>query len=108
MRIPAMSPIQRIHRLTSARTEPAPKGSAAIMSPMRDGLMDLVSGRKGHFKLESGHHGELWLDLDQLFIRPGDVRPFAKELAGHLAAHQPEMVCGPSIGGPLAAYVLPG
>ena len=68
--------------------------------------MDLVAGRKGHFKLESGHHGELWLDLDQLFIRPRDVRPFAKELADHLAAHQPEMVCGPLIGGAFVAQMV--
>src|SRR5438132_2184037 len=106
MRIPAMSPIRRIHRLTSARTAQAPKGSAAIMSPMRDRLMDLVASRKGHFKLESGHHGELWLDLDQLFIRPVDIRPFAKELADHLAAHQPEVVCGPMIGGAFVAQMV--
>ena len=26
-------------------------------------VMELLSGRKGHFLLESGHHGNLWLDL---------------------------------------------
>ena len=73
---------------------------------MDESLMDLVVSRKGHFKLESGHHGELWLDLDQLFIRPVDIRPFVKELADHLAAHQPEMVCGPLIGGAFVAQMV--
>jgi hypothetical protein len=26
--------------------------------------------RRGHFVLESGHHGNLWLDLNSLFLRP--------------------------------------
>jgi len=30
-------------------------------------FMKLVDGRRGHFRLESGHHSGLWLDLDPLF-----------------------------------------
>ena len=29
-------------------------------------FLGLVSGRRGHFRLESGHHGGLWLNLDPL------------------------------------------
>ena len=68
--------------------------------------MSLVAGRKGHFLLESGHHGELWLDLDQLFTRPGGVRPFAQNLAKRLAPHRPRVVCGPMIGGAFVAQMV--
>lgn len=68
--------------------------------------MSLVAGRKGHFRLESGHHGELWLDLDQLFTRPREVRPFAQNLANRLAAHRPQVVCGPMIGGAFVAQMV--
>ena len=33
-------------------------------------VLELVSGRRGHFLLESGLHGGLWLDLDGLFPPP--------------------------------------
>ena len=31
--------------------------------------------RRGHFLLESGHHGNLWLDLNSLFLRPAALLP---------------------------------
>jgi orotate phosphoribosyltransferase len=73
---------------------------------MRERLIGLLSARKGHFKLESGHHGELWLDLDSLFLRPGRVGPFAAELARLLSSHQIEAVCGPLLGGALLAEMI--
>jgi hypothetical protein len=30
---------------------------------MSEDVLDLLPRRRGHFLLESGHHGELWLDL---------------------------------------------
>jgi hypothetical protein len=27
-------------------------------------VLELLSARNGHFLLESGHHGDLWLDLE--------------------------------------------
>jgi orotate phosphoribosyltransferase len=41
-----------------------------------DGLIEALAARRGHFRLESGHHGELWLDLDPLFARPARLAPF--------------------------------
>jgi len=80
----------RDHRLMSA-------------SAPRD-LLDLINGRQGHFQLESGHHGELWLDLDMLFLRPARLVPFVEELARTLAeAVGPDAVCGPLLGGGLIA-----
>ena len=69
-------------------------------------LLDLLSVRRGHFKLESGHHGNLWLDLDRLFLRPALLLPFARELAGRLAAHRVEAIVGPLSGGAFLAQMV--
>jgi orotate phosphoribosyltransferase len=73
---------------------------------VQDELIDLLAARRGHFLLESGHHGELWLDLDRLFLRPDALRPFVKELAERLAAHNIEAVCGPLTGGAFVAQMI--
>jgi orotate phosphoribosyltransferase len=73
---------------------------------VQDELIGLLAVREGHFLLESGHHGELWLDLDRLFVRPGDLRPFVKELAERLAAHSIQAVCGPLTGGAFVAQMI--
>ena len=44
-------------------------------------FLELVAGRRGHFRLESGHHSGLWLDLDPLFAEPHRVNPFVATLA---------------------------
>jgi len=65
---------------------------------------DLIDGRQGHFQLESGHHGELWLDLDTLFLRPAKLVPFVTDLARRLAdSVDPDAICGPLLGGGLIA-----
>ena len=38
----------------------------------------------GHFRFESGHHGDRWLEPDLLLRKPAELRPFARELAGRL------------------------
>jgi len=69
-------------------------------------LLALFAGREGHFKLESGHHGNLWLDLDHLFLRPQKLQPFIAELAQRLAKFEVKGVCGPLLGGALLAQVI--
>jgi orotate phosphoribosyltransferase len=69
-------------------------------------FLALVSGRRGHFELESGHHGGLWIDLDPLFVDPARVAPFVERLAGALAQHRPEVVCGPLLGGAFLAQLV--
>jgi orotate phosphoribosyltransferase len=71
-----------------------------------DDLIDALSARRGHFRLESGHHGELWLDLDALFARPARVAPFVERLARQLAPHGAELVCGPLVGGAFVAQAI--
>jgi orotate phosphoribosyltransferase len=62
-----------------------------------------VRGRRGHFRLESGHHGGLWLDLDGLFARPAAVAPFVDRLAARVEGCSPDVVCGPLLGGAFLA-----
>jgi orotate phosphoribosyltransferase len=70
-------------------------------------LIDLIDGRRGHFQLESGHHGELWLDLDTLFLHPARLVPFVNDLAHRLAdSVRPEAICGPLLGGALIASAV--
>jgi len=68
---------------------------------MRVDVLDLLSARKGHFFLESGHHGNLWLDLELLCLRPGLLRPLISELAKRLSRLEVEVVCGPFVEGHL-------
>jgi orotate phosphoribosyltransferase len=69
-------------------------------------ILDLIPVRRGHFVLESGHHGDLWLDLDSLFLRPAKLQPLTRELARRLAAHGVEAIVGPLVGGALVAQVV--
>jgi orotate phosphoribosyltransferase len=73
---------------------------------MTEELLRLISAREGHFRLESGYHGGLWLDLDPLFVSPRGLRPFVDELAGRLARHDIGAVCGPLVGGAFLAQAV--
>lgn len=61
---------------------------------MPEQIFRLLASRKGHFRLESGHHSDLWLDLEQLCLRPRDVLPFSAELARRLTKYNVDAVCG--------------
>lgn len=69
-------------------------------------LPAMMGVRRGHFRLESGHHGDLWLDLDALFRRPARLRPAVASLARRLAAHDVEVICGPLSGGAFVAQMI--
>jgi orotate phosphoribosyltransferase len=73
---------------------------------MEEKLLELLSVRRGHFVLESGHHGNLWLDLDSLFLRPAKLLPFARSLAQRLDGHGIEAVVGPLVGGAFVAKMV--
>jgi orotate phosphoribosyltransferase len=62
-------------------------------------ILSLVQGRRGHFRFESGHHSNFWLELDTLFVRPAALRLHVQALARLIAAHEVEGVCGPLTGG---------
>lgn len=74
------------------------------MTPLSsDDLVAIVGARRGHFRLESGLHSALWLDLDGLFAEPARIAPFVAALADLLRPHRPEVVCGPLLGGAFLA-----
>lgn len=73
---------------------------------MQEDILNLLAARKGHFLLESGHHGDLWLDLELLCLRPRRVRPVAKELAKRLSLLNIETVCGPLVEGAFVGLMV--
>src|SRR5260370_6268326 len=73
---------------------------------MPDEILGLFAARKGHFRFESGHHGDLWLEIPSAYIRPNRLRPHAARLARMLDVHQVEAVCGPMVEGALLAQMV--
>ena len=93
-RIPTSSPIScaKPTRIVAASRpgpplfdELLPSTQARASSDMRSDILDLVASRTGHFRLESGHHAERWLDLERLCMDVRAVERLAAELAGLLA-----------------------
>ena len=66
----------------------------------------LAQPRRGHFDLGTGYHGDLWLDLDALFLRPARLRPYVQWVSARLDAHQIDAVCGPLEGGAFLALAV--
>jgi orotate phosphoribosyltransferase len=73
---------------------------------MDNELLQLFETRRGHFRFESGHHGDLWLKIPLAFLRPSRVRQHAQRLAHLLAAHRIEAICGPLVEGALLAQMV--
>jgi len=71
-----------------------------------DGVLRLARPRQGHFDLGTGYHGDVWLDLDALFLRPALLAPYVSVLAGRLREHQPDAICGPMEGGAFLALAI--
>jgi orotate phosphoribosyltransferase len=69
-------------------------------------LIELARPGRGHFDLGTGYHGDLWLDLDALFLRPALLRPYVRWLGGRLAGHRIDAVCGPMEGGAFLAQAV--
>jgi orotate phosphoribosyltransferase len=70
------------------------------------GVIGLARPRRGHFELGTGYHGDVWLDLDALFLRPDRLQPSVGWLAERLREHQADAVCGPLEGGAFLALAL--
>jgi orotate phosphoribosyltransferase len=73
---------------------------------MHADLSQLARPRRGHFDLGTGFHGDVWLDLDALFLWPARLRPAAGQLAAHLRQYRPAAVCGPLSGGAFLAQTV--
>lgn len=66
----------------------------------------LLPTRRGHFRLESGHHGDLWLDLERLCLLPEPIGALAEEIAVRLTPHDVQVVCGPLVEGAFVALLV--
>ena len=77
---------------------------------MRSHVSELACPRRGHFDLGTGYHGDLWLDLDGLFLFPDRLRPDVQRLADRLGRYRPGAVCGPLplAGGAFLALMIAG
>lgn len=76
------------------------------IEPDSSSLEEAVGAIRGHFRYESGYHGDLWLDLDPLFVEARRMRAWAAELAQATAICRPDVVCGPLTGGAFIAQLL--
>jgi orotate phosphoribosyltransferase len=56
--------------------------------------------------MESGHHGDLWLELETLCLRSREIQPFAAQLAARLSHYRVEVVCGPLVEGAYIALLV--
>jgi orotate phosphoribosyltransferase len=66
----------------------------------------LLPWRKGHFRFESGHHGDSWLDLEVLCLQPEPVEHLAAVLADCLSEQRPDAICGPLVEGAFVALMV--
>lgn len=66
----------------------------------------LLPWQKGHFKFESGHHGDSWLNLELLCLQPEPVEQLAAVLADCLSEQRPDAVCGPLVEGAFVALMV--
>jgi len=41
---------------------------------MEENFLSLVRGLEGHFRLESGHHGDVWFELETLCLHSRKIR----------------------------------
>src|ERR1700674_3790101 len=73
---------------------------------MNKPLLSFVNGRQGHFQLESGHHGDLWYQLETLCLHACEIQGFAGRLAVQLERHEVEVVCGPLVEGAFIALLV--
>ena len=69
-------------------------------------FMELVSARHGHFRLESGYHTTLWLELGALFAEPRAIAPFVAALSDKIRPYRVSVVCGPLLGGAFLAQLV--
>jgi len=71
------------------------------MNKSFQGMLDI---NRGHFLLESGLHGDVWIDLEKVFLHPYVLMPFINKLASLVSAYDLSTVCGAMVGGAFVAY----
>jgi len=74
--------------------------------PIDDDVTHGLPARRGHFLLESGHHGDFWLDMEALCLEPAPIRELARRLGLRIERHHVDVVCGPLIEGAFVALMV--
>ncbi|MGZ5493886.1 MAG: orotate phosphoribosyltransferase [Thermoanaerobaculia bacterium] len=69
-------------------------------------VLRLLPLQKGHFRFESGHHSDTWIDLQTLCLRPEAVETLAATLSERIAKYDIEAVCGPLVEGAFVALMV--
>ena len=69
-------------------------------------LLGSTAVRSGHFVLESGHHGDLWLDLELLCLHPRRMEGAVADLSERLRPLGVDAVCGPLNEGAFVALMV--
>ena len=69
-------------------------------------VVSLLPLQKGHFRFESGHHSDTWIDLETLCLRPEAVETLAGTLSDRIAKYDIEAVCGPLVEGAFVALMI--
>ena len=94
-------------RMAFELVEPSRQASSLVDAPATpNDFLDAVPGERGHFRFESGHHSDRWLDLDALFADASVIGPWADRLAEQLRRYDVSMVCGPLTGGAFLAQLV--
>ena len=65
-----------------------------------------IPTRRGHFRLESGHHSELWMTLERLCSAPSALRSSIAVLADQLRQYSIDVACGPLNEGAFVALMV--
>ena len=73
---------------------------------MLENVMSALSTERGHFLLESGFHGAMWMNLETLFLRPEKIEPLAITLATRVRPIGPEIVCAPLVEGAFLGLMI--
>ncbi|MBV9044698.1 MAG: orotate phosphoribosyltransferase [Alphaproteobacteria bacterium] len=73
---------------------------------MQEQVLELLAPQRGHFLLESGHHGDLWFDLETLCLHPRKVDTLAVTMAERLAPLKLEGVCGALVEGAFVSLMV--
>ena len=71
-----------------------------------DDVIRLLPLQRGHFRFESGHHSDTWIDLETLCLHPEAVETLASRLAERIAKYDVDAVCGPLVEGAFVALMV--
>lgn len=75
-------------------------------STLAEEITAAAGAARGHFVYESGHHGDLWLDLDALHVNARRVSGFAALLGHRTTSCKADAICGPVTGGAFLAQAM--